>query len=53
MPIKRTWKYKVRPGKHTEIYVENGELVRLHRGCHVSLAFKRGSRSAIRKWRSS
>ena len=40
-------------GKHTEIYVENGELVRLHRGCHVSLAFKRGSRSAIRKWRSS
>jgi hypothetical protein len=37
-------------GKHTEIHLENGECIRLHRGCHMSAAFERGLRSAIRKW---
>jgi hypothetical protein len=37
-------------GKHTEIYVEGGGLVRLHRGCRMSVAFERGLRSAIRRW---
>jgi hypothetical protein len=37
-------------GRHTEIYVEGGNCIRLHRGGHMSKSFERGLRSTIRKW---
>jgi len=37
-------------GRHIEIYVEGGNCIRLHGGGHMSRAFERGLRSAIRKW---
>jgi hypothetical protein len=37
-------------GKHTEIHLAGGGLVRLHRGNHMSRAFERGLRESIRKW---
>jgi hypothetical protein len=36
-------------GKHTEIRLEGGELVRLVRGNHPSRRFERGLRSQVRK----
>ncbi len=36
-------------GKHTEIHLECGELVRLVRGNHPSRRFERGLRSHVRK----
>jgi hypothetical protein len=36
-------------GKHTEIKLECGELVRLVRGNHPSRRFERGLRSQVRK----
>jgi len=36
-------------GKHTEIRLECGELVRLVRGNHPSRRFERGLRSHVRK----
>jgi hypothetical protein len=39
-------------GKHTEIHVEGGGIVRLHRGCRMSDAFERGLRSTVRRWGS-
>ena len=39
-------------GRHTEIHLAGGGLVRLHRGCHMSPAFERGLRATIRKWGS-
>jgi len=41
---------RIHHGRHTEIHVEGGHCIRLHRGSHVSRAFERGLRSAIRKW---
>jgi hypothetical protein len=38
-------------GKHTEIHLECGELVRLARGNHPSRRFERGLRSHVRKIR--
>jgi hypothetical protein len=40
-------------GRHTEIRLENGECIRLHRGNHMSRAFERGLRESIRRWGSS
>jgi hypothetical protein len=40
-------------GRHTEIHLAGGGLVRLHRGNHMSPAFERGLREAIRKWGAS
>jgi hypothetical protein len=40
-------------GRHTEIHLENGECIRLHRGNRVSPAFERGLRESIRKWGAS
>jgi hypothetical protein len=37
-------------GRHTEIWLENGECIRLHRGNRMSRAFERGLRESIRKW---
>jgi hypothetical protein len=36
-------------GKHTEIYLEGGGLIRLVRGNHPSRRFERGLRSRVRK----
>jgi len=36
-------------GKHTEIHLECGELIRLVRGNHPSRRFERGLRSHVRK----
>ena len=36
-------------GKHTEIHLENGELVRLPKGNRMSRRAERGLRSHIRK----
>jgi len=36
-------------GKHTEIHLECGKLVRLVRGNHPSRRFERGLRSQVRK----
>jgi hypothetical protein len=36
-------------GKHTEIRLDGGELVRLHRGTRMSRRFERGLRASIRK----
>jgi len=36
-------------GKHTEIHLEDGRLIRLPRGNHPSRRFERGLRSHVRK----
>jgi hypothetical protein len=36
-------------GRHTEVRLRNGELVRVHRGNKVSKAFERGLRSSVRR----
>jgi hypothetical protein len=41
---------RIEHGRHTEIYIEGGSILRIHRGSHVSRAFERGLRSSIRKW---
>jgi hypothetical protein len=40
---------EIRHGRHTEIFLEGGERIRLHRGSHVSRAFERGLRSTLRR----
>jgi len=40
-------------GKHTEIFIEGGERIRLHRGTRMSRAFERGLRSTLRRMGSS
>lgn len=37
-------------GRHTEIHLENGECIRLHRGNHMSRAFERSLRENIPRW---
>jgi hypothetical protein len=37
-------------GRHTEIHLVGGGLVRLHRGNHMSRAFERSLRESIRRW---
>ena len=37
-------------GKHTEIHLEDGGLVRLPRGNHPSPRFERGLRSHVRRF---
>jgi hypothetical protein len=37
-------------GRHTEIYIEDGNVIRLHRGGRMSRAFERGLRTAVRRW---
>ena len=39
-------------GRHTEIHLAGGGLVRLHRGNRVSRAFERSLRENIRRWGS-
>ena len=41
---------RIEHGRHTEIYIEGGSILRIHRGSRVSRAFERGLRSSIRKW---
>jgi len=41
---------RVEHGRHTEIYIEGGNVIRLHRGSRVSRAFERSLRSAVRRW---
>jgi hypothetical protein len=36
-------------GRHTEIFVEGGHIIRLHRGGRVSPTFERSLRSAVRR----
>jgi hypothetical protein len=36
-------------GRHTEIHVDGGGLVRLHRGTRMNRRFERGLRTSIRK----
>jgi len=36
-------------GRHTEIHLAGGGLVRLHRGNHMSRAFERSLRESIRR----
>jgi hypothetical protein len=39
-------------GRHTEIHLAGGGLVRLHRGNKMSRGFERGLRETIRRWGS-
>jgi hypothetical protein len=43
---------RIEHGRHTEIFIEGGNILRLHRGSRMSRAFERGLRSSIRKWGS-
>ena len=40
---------RIEHGRHTEIFIEGGSVIRLHRGSRVSRAFERALRSDIRR----